>query len=212
MKTTTLAIVTIALTAGINLSAQAQKAVSASATGSASVTVGDFSITIPAEWKKFTTREAAIFARQYQQQSREIYKNFAGTDDPTKLVRVAAYHTPGKNGSFVIVVMSLPPQANLMPTLREQIEPKMRYGIQQGFIKKYIGMVAVDRAPLSGFYTKAIGRSGNIQVAGGVEHSMKKHTIVQLTLLAPVEWAEDAAVAALEKVLASLKLNVPAPG
>jgi hypothetical protein len=207
MKTTTVAIVTIALTAGINLSVQAQEVVPSAAMASESVAVGDFSISVPTEWRKFTAQEAAIFERQYQQQSREIYRNFAGSDDPTKSVRVAAYHTSGKNGSFVIVVMSLPPQANLMPMLQKQIEPKMQYGIQQGFIKKYLGMVSVDSAPITGFYTKAVGRSGNVQVSGGVEHSRKKHTIVQLTLLAPVEWNEDAAVAALEKVLASLKLK-----
>ena len=207
MKTTSVAIITIALMAGIGMSVQAQVAAPSPAKASESVTVGDFSITVPTDWKRFTAREAASFERQYQQQSREIYQHFAGSDDPTKSVRVAAYHTPGTNGSFVIVAMSLPPQANLMPMLKEQVEPKMQYGIQQGFIKKYLGMVSVDRAPLTGFYTKAIGRSGNVEVSGGLEHSKKKNTIVQLTLLAPNEWKEDAAVAALETVLASVKLK-----
>jgi hypothetical protein len=207
MKTTSIAIITISLMAGISMSLQAQVAAPSPAKASESISVGDFSITVPPDWKKFTAQEAATFEREYQQQSREIYQQFAGSDDPTKSVRGAAYHTPGKNGSFVIVAMSLPPQANLMPMLKEQIEPKMQYGIQQGFIKKYLGMVSVDRAPLTGFYTKAIGRSGNVEVSGGLEHSMKKNTIVQLTLLAPDEWKEAAAVAALEKVLASVKLK-----
>ena len=102
-----------------------------------SAVVADFSISVPNDWTNFTTQEAATFEKQYQLQSREVYQHFAGKDDSTKSVKVAAYHTPGKNGAFVIVAMSLPAQANLMPMLQEQVQPKMQYGIQQGFIRRY---------------------------------------------------------------------------
>ena len=207
MKNPSVAIATIAMLGCIILSCQEKKSESADTGKTQSVTVGGFSIEVPSDWKRFTAQESATFDRQYRQQSREVYQHFAGADDPSSKVAVAAYHTPGKNGYFVIVSMSLPPQANLMPMLKQQIEPKMQYGIQQGFIKKYLGMVSVDKEPLTGFYTKAIGRSGNIAVSGGLEHSKKKNTIVQLTLLAPDEWKEDAAVKALEKLLASVKLK-----
>jgi hypothetical protein len=200
-------IITIILVGVMNFSALAQDKGTESGKITESVMVSSFSVDVPADWKKFTAQEAAIFEQQFQQQSREIYQHFAGGDNPSKSVHVAAYHTPGNNGSFVIVSMSLPAQADLMPMLKEQIEPKMKYGIKQGFIKKYLGMASVDRAPLTGFYTKAIGSNGNIMVSGGLEHSKKKNTIVQLTLLAPDEWKEEAAVAVLEKVLASVKLR-----
>jgi hypothetical protein len=206
-KSITIAFATIVLAWAMNLSVLAQDKGTDSGKTTESVNVGSFSVDVPTDWKKFTAQESAVFEREYRQQSREIYQHYAGGDDPSKSVHVAAYHTPGNNGSFVIVSMSLPAQADLMPMLKEQIEPKMKYGIQQGFIKKYLGMVSVDRAPLTGFYTKAIGSSGDIQVSGGLEHSKKKNTILQLTLLAPDEWKEEAAVAVLEKVLASVKLR-----
>jgi hypothetical protein len=209
-KSVAIAICTIALagvSAVMNLSIFAQEKASDSVKTTKTVNVGSFSVNVPTDWKKFTAQESIIFERQYRQQSREIYKHFSGGDDPSSSVHVKAYHTPGNNGSFVIVSMSLPAQAELMPMLKKQIEPKMKYGIQQGFIKKYLGMVSIDRAPLTGFYTMVIGKSGNVEVLGGIEHSSKKNTIVQLTLLAPNEWKEDIAVAALEKLLVSVQLT-----
>lgn len=197
-------VIAITLAAGSCMPTWAEEKASSSPTPGA--VVGDFSISVPKDWTSFKAQEAANFEQQYQQQSRDIYQHFAGKDDPTKSVRVTAFHTPGKNGIFVIVVMSLPAQANLIPMLKEQIQPKMQYGIQQGIISKYIGIVPVRKDQLTGFYTKAIGRNGNIQVSGGLEHSRKKSTIVQLTLLAPDGWSEDTAVSALDKILASMKL------
>lgn len=207
MKTTLIAFAIVALSAAMNMSVLAQVNSTDTAQATEHVNVGSFLIYVPIEWKIFSDQDVATFERQYRLQSSDIYQHFAGRDDPSKSVHVAAYHTPGKNGSFVIVSMSLPAQADLIPMLIQQIEQKMQYGIQQGFIKKYLGMASIDRPPLSGFYTKAIGMRGNVEVSGGLEHSNKRNTIIQLTLLAPNDWNEETAVSVMEKVLASVILK-----
>ncbi len=163
IKSIAIAIATIALAGAMHLSVLAQDKSTDSVKTTESVNVGSFSVDVPTDWKKFTAQESAIFERQYRQQSRDIYEHFAGGDDPSKSVHVAAYHTPGNNGSFVIVSMSLPAQADLMPMLKEQIEPKMKYGIQQGFIKKYLGIIKKEHNTLV-----TISKRGKYQIDTGL--------------------------------------------
>jgi len=182
----------------------AQKATS---TETRKVSVGSFLIDIPLEWTEFTTSETAELRNQYLEQSKQIYQYYSGTDDPTKSVNIAAFNIFSGKGSFIIVCLSIPPQSNLIQMLKDQVGDKMNYGIQQGFIQKYIGLVSVDKALFAGFYTKAIGRSGNLELSGGLEHRDMKNTIIQLTFLAPKGWDEEESTTALEAVLKSVKLK-----
>ena len=171
------------------------------------VTVGTFTIDVPRAWKTFKSSEAASLRRQYMEQSRQIYQHYHGSDDPSKSVDIVGFHLPGTDGSFVIVSFTVPPQSNLIPLLKSQVNDKMNYGIQQGIIRKYLGLVSVDEDPLSGFYTKAVGKSGNINVSGGIEHKELKNTMIQLTLLAPKNWTEAKATSSLSKILKSVTIK-----
>ena len=171
------------------------------------VSVGSFLIDIPLAWTEYTTSETAELRYQYIEQSKQIYQHFSGSDDPTKSVNVAAFNFFSGKGSVIIVSFSIPPQSNLIQMLKDQVEEKMNYGIQQGFIQKYLGLVSVDKNLLAGFYTKAIGASGNFELSGGLEHREMKNTIIQLTFLAPKGWDEKESTTLLETVLKSVTLK-----
>lgn len=59
---------------------------------------------------------------------------------------------------------------------------------------------------MSGFYIKNIGRSGNVEVAGGLEHKKLKNTLIQLTLICPKTWDIEKAVKTLKPLLKSADL------
>ena len=171
------------------------------------VLVGSFSIDIPKKWTEFSAGDAAVLRREYLKQIRQIYQHYSGSDDSSKSVDIAAFHISNGEGFFAIVSFSVPPQSNLIQILKSQVGDKMNYGIQQGFIRQYLGLVPVDKAPLAGFYTKTIGRNGNIEASGALEHNDLKNTILQLTLSAPMDWDEKKGSTALELVLKSVTLK-----
>ncbi len=166
--------------------------------------VGSFSIQVPKHWTPFAAGEAAALRREYLEQSKQIYQAYASGDDPSRAVDIAAFHIQGDDGSLVVISFSLQPQANLIQTLKEQVGDKMKHGILQGFIREYLGLVSVDEAPLSGFYTKAIGKKGNFEASGGLEHRDLKNTMVQLTLLAPQGWGEKETLNELNAIVKSV--------
>ncbi len=171
------------------------------------ISIGGFSLQVPHEWKSFSSDEAASLRRQFMDQQKEIYKQFSGSDDTSKTIDVAAFHLSGTTGSFVIVILSIPPQADLIKTLKNEVDEKMEWGIREGYIRKYLGLVSVDNDKLSGFYTKAIGKDGNVQVSGGIEHKDKKNALLQLTLLCLKTWDEGKATKTLSSILESVKLD-----
>jgi hypothetical protein len=183
---------------------------SASATGASSfksINLGEFAVTVPTEWATFNVSEAAALRRQYLDQSKQIYQQFNGADDPTKSVDIAAFHILNDVGSFVIVSFTVPPQSNLIDLLKSQVGDKMNFGVRQGYIRRYLGMTSVNEPQLSGFYTTAIGTSGNVEVSGGLEHKKLKNTVIQLTLLAPKGWDETRATNSLTAILRSVVLR-----
>jgi hypothetical protein len=101
----------------------------------------------------------------------------------------------------------VPSQADLISLLKGQVREKMDWGVRQGYIRKYLGMVTVNDGQLSGFYTKAMGKSGNVEVSGGLEHKKLKNTIIQLTVLSPKAWDEVKATSSLAAVLKSVVLK-----
>lgn len=172
------------------------------------VTVGAFTVKVPSDWQPFTASESDQLRRQFVSQSEEIYSQYSSeTPDPAKSVYIAAFHIVGDAGTFAIVSFTIPPQSDLVNLLKNQAEEKAKWGIQQGYIKKYLGIVPVDDQSLSGFYIKSIGTEGDVQVSGGLEHKKLKNTLVQLTLLCPKSWDELKATSILTSVLESVKLK-----
>jgi len=188
--------------------ASADKSASAIGTSSSKViTLGEFTVKVPTEWASFNASEAAALRRQYMDQSKQIYQQFNGADDPAKSVDIAAFHILNDGGSFVIVSFTVPPQSNLIDLLKGQVGDKMDFGVRQGYIRKYLGMTSVNDPQMSGFYTRAIGTSGNVEVSGGLEHKKLKSTVIQLTLLAPKGWDETKATNGLTAILKSVELR-----
>lgn len=171
------------------------------------VTAGSFAVTVPADWNGFSPNEAQALREQYMAQSREIYQQFSGADDRTKTVDVVAFHIANGSGSFVLVSFTVPATSDLVPLLKSQIEEKMAWGVREGYIRKYLGLTSVDDKNFSGFYTKAIGKEGAVEVSGGMEHKNLKNTIIQLTLLSPSDWDEAKATNTLTTILASVLLQ-----
>jgi hypothetical protein len=169
------------------------------------VIVGEFTVTVPADWQAFSSSDAAQLRREYLTQSQQIYRQFAGADDPAKTVDLLAFHVGP--GSFVLVAFTVPPTSNLISLLKGQANDKMAYGVRQGYIRQFLGLVPLDNDRFSGFYTKAIGRSGAIELSGGVEHKNLRNTIIQLTLLSPAGWDEGRAVSTLSSILDSVSLR-----
>lgn len=176
-------------------------------TDTRSVTVGAFTVKVPTDWRSFSANEAAVFRRQFMAQSEEIYRQYTGSDDPSKTVDVIAFHISNGDGAFVIVSFTVPPQSDLITLLKSQVEDKMAWGVREGHIRKYLGLVPVDDEQFSGFYTKVIGNSGEIQISGGLEHRELKNTIIQLSLLCPKDWDEVKATNTLSSVLQSVMLR-----
>lgn len=172
------------------------------------VTVGSFNVVVPTAWTAFASGEAASLRSQYLEQSKQIYQQFSGGGkDPAGDVNVAAYHIEGDDGAFIVVTFTIPPQSDLITLLKSQAREKADWGIQNGYIRKYLGLVSVDSENLSGFYTKMIGKNGNVEVSGGLEHKRLKNTIIQLTLLSPKAWDEAKATRTLESILKSVILK-----
>jgi hypothetical protein len=170
------------------------------------VMLGAFTVDIPSDWKAFSHDEASQLQRQAMAKSHEIYRKYAGSDDPTEKVDLRAFHVSG-SGAFVIVSSSIPQKSNLIPLLKSEVEDKMAWGIREGHIQKYLGLVSVDNEHLSGFYTKTIGKGGGVQISGNLEHKKLRSTIIQLTLFSPTNWDEAKAIGTLTPILDSVALR-----
>ena len=173
------------------------------------VTVGSFNMELPTDWTAFASGDAAALRRQYLEQSKQIYQQFSGGgNDPAGAVDIAAYHIKGDDSALMVVAFTIPPQSDLLNLLTSQAKEKADWGIQNGYIRKYLGLVPVNDGQLSGFYIKTIGKSGNVEVSGGLEHIKLKNTLIQITMLCPQDWDIDEAVNTLTPILKSVSLNV----
>jgi hypothetical protein len=173
------------------------------------VTVGAFMVMVPTEWASFGSSEAAALRQQYTAQSRQIYQqyNSGSSDGLATPIGLAAFNIAGDDGAFIIVSFAVPPQSDLINMLKNQTKAKMDFGIRQGYIRKYLGLVPVDDEQFSGFYTTAIGKDGNVEVSGGLEHKKLKNTVIQLTLLCPKTWDQSRATDTLTAILKSVSLG-----
>ena len=159
------------------------------------------------KWKDFSPSEVAIFRRQYIDQSSQIYRQFTGSDNPAKYVYIAVFHLLDGAGSFVIAAFTVPAQSDLVALLKSQARDKADYGIREGYIRKFLGLVPIDTHEFSGFYIKMIGKDGEVVVSGGLEHKRLKNTIIQLSLFCPSAWDEGKATNTLSALIESVKLK-----
>jgi hypothetical protein len=171
------------------------------------VRLGAFAVNVPSEWAEFAPNEAASLQRQYVAQSQQIYKQYSGSEDSAKSVDIAGFHIGNDAGAFMLVSLTVPEQVDLISLLKNQVDQKMDWGVRGGYIRKYLGLVPIDSDNFSGFYTKAIGKDGGVEVSGGLEAKKFKNTVIQLTLLCPQTWDERTATNALTTILASLVLT-----
>lgn len=172
------------------------------------VTIGAFTLNVPADWQIFSANESAQLRRQYIAQEEEIYRQYYGAYDQANSVDIAAFHFAGHAGTFVIVTSKIPPRSDLINLLKKQAEDKAKWGIQQKYIKKYLGLVSINDKQFSGFIVKCVGNSGEIQISGGLENKKLKGTLLQLTLLCPGAWDETKAVNTITSILESAKLGL----
>lgn len=172
------------------------------------VSIGSFVVSVESKWQDYTPSELDVFTRQYKEQSKQIYEQFSGqVEDPAKSVDVAAFHINGDSGSFVIVAFTVPPQSDFISLLKSQVADKMDWGVKEGYIKQYLGMVPVDDENFSGFYTKTVGNDGNFEVSGGLEHKERNNVIIQVTLLCPKDWDESTAENTYISIIKSVKFE-----
>ena len=162
---------------------------------------------VPTDWMSFNSSEADGLRRQFTAQSAEIYRQYSGSDDSSKMVDIVAFHISNNAGTFAIASFTVPPQSDLITLLKSQVEDKMAWGVREGYIRKYLGLVTVDDKQFSGFYTKTIGPSGEVQVSGGLEHKKLKNPVIQLMLFCPIGWDEARATSTFTSVLNSLMLT-----
>lgn len=172
------------------------------------VRLGAFTVNVPSEWAEFAPNEAASLQRQYMAQTQQIYKQYSGSEDSAKSVDIAGFHIGNDAGAFMLVSFTVPEQVDIISLLKNQVDQKMDWGVRGGYIRKYLGLVPIDNDNFSGFYTKAIGKDGGIEVSGGLEYKKLKNTVIQLTLLCPQAWDQARATNTLTTVLKSLTLTV----
>ena len=179
------------------------------ATGSArDAKVGPFTVKVPADWPEFSPAEASSLRRQFDEQRSQIHRQYSGgRDDPSGSVDLAVFHIPPDQGAFILVSVTVPPQADLVNVLKSQAQEKADWGVAHGYIRKYLGLVPIDDDQFSGFIIKTVGKEGDIEVTGGLEHKKLKNTLVQLTLISPKSWDQDKAEKTLAEVLKSLALT-----
>jgi hypothetical protein len=171
------------------------------------ITLGAFILQVPLAWTRFSQSEISTLKSQYQEQSKQIYLQYSGSDDNTKTVDIVAFHIFNNVGTFAIVSFSIPPQSDLIALLKSQIADKMEWGVREGYIRKYLGLVEIDNEHFSGFYTKAIGKTGEIEISGGLEHKKLKNTIIQLTLLCPKGWDATKATNTITALLKTVRIK-----
>lgn len=176
-------------------------------TDTRTVIFGEFTVKVPNDWQSFNEQDMAFLRRQFVAQSEEIYRQYSGTSDPSKLVYIIAFHTSNDSGSFLTVSFTVPSQSNLIGLLKSQIKDKIAWGVREGHIRKYLGLISVDNEQFSGFYIKAIGNSGELEISGGIEHKKIKNKIIQFTLLCPKTWDEAKGISTFSSVLNSLTLK-----
>lgn len=151
--------------------------------GVSRVEVGPFALAVPDEWKAFTSEELNQLRRQFVAQSEDIYRQYSGKPDPTGAIDVMAFHAPQPGGVLALVALSIPPEKDIMNLLIRQAQEKGQWGVRQGYIREYNGAVPFEYNQVSGFYVELVGKNGNLQISGALEHRQNRGALLQLSLL-----------------------------
>ena len=96
-------------------------------TNARNITVGTFTFDLPNDWREFSVTEIDQLRSQYLAQSKEIYHQYSGTQDPAISIDVAGFHIEGDAGAFIIVSFSIPPQSDLINLLRARAKINSHY-------------------------------------------------------------------------------------
>jgi hypothetical protein len=170
--------------------------------------VGSYSFNIPGNWKRFRAEELVQFRREYVAQSDEIYKQYSGNaDNAGKSVEVDAFSIDDSTSACVLAVLSIPPQSNLITTLKSQVKEKAEWGVREGYIQKYLGLVSIDDSDKSGFCIKCIGKDGNLVITAGLSYTKRSNELVQMTLTCPGSWDEAMGLKTINALITSVSLK-----
>ncbi|HEY1930811.1 MAG TPA: hypothetical protein VGG99_02265 [Acetobacteraceae bacterium] len=167
---------------------------------------GAFGANIPGAWEPFSTSEITQLRDQFTQQSAEIYRRYAGSEDPTSTFGILAYHIEGASGTFIMATLDVPAQSNYVSELRDQASAKADWGIKNGYIQKYLGLTPIATDKFSGFYVTMVGNDGTVQISGGIQPKVAKSTMIELTLLCPQGWDASKAASVLSAIISSVTL------
>jgi len=176
-------------------------------TDTRNVTVGAFTVKLPNDWQSYNANDTAILRSQFIAKSEAIYQQYTGSDDLTKVVDVVAFNMPNDAGSFLFFSFTVPPQLDLINILKSEAAEKGAWGVREGYIRKYLGLVPVDDERFSGFYIKVINKNGSLGISGGLEHKKLKNTLIQLSMSCSTAWDEAKAINTFLSVLKSMKLG-----
>jgi hypothetical protein len=156
--------------------------------GTKDVVTGAFTFKVPSDWPFYPPKETSEFRKEFVGEGSRIYRQFSGSDDPTNLIDLKALHIPDKGGSFVAASFSVPLGQNAISLLMSQAKDKARWGVQNGYVKQYLGLFPVDDRRLSGFYVKMISSDDHLTISGGIALKESPNTLLQLTLTSQAVW------------------------
>lgn len=168
---------------------------------------GHYIFELPMKWQKFKNNDLVNLQQQVEGQSKEIYKQYSGTVDSTRTVELIAFHIKKWEGSFVAVIMSMPPQPDLISILKQQAAEKMKWGIREGYIRSSSEVKPLNVNDFTGFYIIAVNKNGVFNVSGGAMHVEHPNEIIQLTLICPKEWNEASATDIFERIFKTIRLK-----
>lgn len=171
------------------------------------VQVGVFQISIPIDWKNFNETEIKIFEEQYSIQSEEIYRQYSGSPDPTNSIDVVGYHIESSSSSLIVTSFYVPDESDIIKTLLSEVEDKMEWGLDQGYIKKYLGTETITNKFFNGFYTRVIDPDGAIILSGGGTCDNNEDIIIQVTLISPTSWDISESEKIFNKIISSITVR-----
>jgi hypothetical protein len=166
--------------------------------------IGGYQLKVPDGWTRLGQAEELNFQIQFRAQQIELASKYSADRSPSPPVDVAAFRFDNDKGHFVAASFRVHPDPSLIGQLRSEVKAKMDFGVEHGYISRYLGAVTIDNANFSGFYTRAIGKAGDVQLSGGIVNKGLKDNLIQLTLLCPRDWNAKKATDTLSAILNSI--------
>jgi hypothetical protein len=157
--------------------------VPAATEGARVVALGGLVFDIPAEWRLLPAEESRALAAMFGEQLQKLDRDYDGElAEPAQMEMIVFQTSSG--GRFEAVRMQLAVTANLMATLRAEVPEKVRWGIDQGLIKRASAMTSVARDGFEGFQMEMESPSGEQRWIGGLTHSRLGGEVIQFQITA----------------------------